>query len=135
MNDASGLRRYRRHRFWIPLIIGLSLAACGTRPAVRAEMHRQQVGWASYYAHKFHGRRTASGERYDENALTAAHPRLPFGTRLSVINLSNRRTVDVRVNDRGPFVKGRIIDLSYAAAKRLKMLRDGIVRVKITVLP
>jgi peptidoglycan lytic transglycosylase len=125
----------RQRRFWIVLLLGLFVTACGTRPAVRPERVRQEVGWASYYARGFDGRRTASGERYDENALTAAHPSLPFGTMLRVTNLNNHRTVTVRVNDRGPFVKGRIIDISYAAAKRLRMLRDGLARVILTVLP
>jgi rare lipoprotein A len=125
---------YRDDRIWIALLLSLFMAACGTRPPMRSERVYQQVGWASYYARKFDGRRTASGERYDRNALTAAHPNLPFGTMLRVTNLTNHRTVTVRINDRGPFAKGRIIDLSYAAAKRLRMLRAGLARVRITVL-
>jgi rare lipoprotein A len=93
-----------------------------------------QKGVASYYASKFHGRRTASGERYDMNGLTAAHRSLAFGTRLKVTNLSNKRSVVVRVNDRGPHIKKRIIDVSYAAARKLGLLGSGTARVLIEVV-
>ena len=86
---------------------------------------------ASYYASRFHGRLTANGEIYDETAMTAAHPSLPFDTPLCVTNLHNGRNITVRVNDRGPFVGSRIIDLSLAAAEELGMLRVGIARVKV----
>lgn len=86
---------------------------------------------ASYYADRFHGRRTASGDPYDRNAMTAAHRRLPFGTRLRVINLENGQAVEVRINDRGPFVAGRVIDVSYAAARKLGMLERGVVKVRL----
>lgn len=93
-----------------------------------------EEGIASYYAARFHGRRTASGERYDKDAHTAAHRTYPFGTRVRVTNQTNGRTVDVRINDRGPFVRGRIIDLSHAAAGELGMVRDGVVQVRVKVL-
>src|SRR6185295_5960567 len=89
---------------------------------------------ASYYAGEFQGRATASGERYDMEAMTAAHRTLAFGTRVRVTNLENGREVVVRINDRGPFVKGRVIDLSLAAARRLGMLDAGVVRVKLEVV-
>jgi len=89
---------------------------------------------ASYYAHKFHGRTTANGEVYDEKKMTAAHRNLPFGTRVRVVNLSNKKSVEVRINDRGPFVEGRIIDVSYAAAERLDFIRDGVVRVRVATV-
>ncbi|NRA36541.1 MAG: septal ring lytic transglycosylase RlpA family protein, partial [Planctomycetes bacterium] len=79
-------------------------------------------GGASYYANKFHGRKTASGEKYHKNKYTAAHKKLAFGTKLLVRNVKNGKTVEVVVNDRGPFVRGRIIDLSYVAAKRIDLL-------------
>jgi rare lipoprotein A len=82
-------------------------------------------GLASWYGLAFQGRRTASGERFDMNAFTAAHPTLPFGTRVLVRNPRNDRAVVVRINDRGPFVPGRIIDLSHAAARALGMLSFG----------
>jgi len=88
-------------------------------------------GRASYYSSRLHGRRTASGEPYDETAMTAAHPSLPFDAQLCVTNLFNGRSTVVRVNDRGPFVGNRIIDLSLAAAKELGMLRAGTARVKV----
>lgn len=89
------------------------------------------TGLASYYADKFEGRQTASGEIYSHSKLTAAHPSLPFGTMLKVTNLKNSKTVFVRVNDRGPFVKGRIIDLSKSAAIQLNAVKDGLIKVKI----
>ena len=94
-----------------------------------------QYGKASYYGDKFHGRPTASGELYDRNKLTAAHRTLPFGTRCRVTNLVNGKSVIVRVNDRGPHVEGRVIDLSYKAAEQIGLVRAGIVDVKVEVLP
>lgn len=91
-------------------------------------------GKASYYADDFHGRKTANGETFDMYGLTCAHQTLPFNTWLEIRNLANGRTVMVRVNDRGPFVDGRIVDLSYGAAKELHMLGDGIQDVEITVV-
>jgi rare lipoprotein A len=93
-----------------------------------------QVGIASWYGPGFHGSRTASGEIYDMYKFTAAHKTLPLGTYVKVINLENGRSVVVKINDRGPFVKGRIIDLSYAAAKKLGMLKKGTALVKIIAL-
>lgn len=93
-----------------------------------------QKGIASFYADKFEGRRTANGEKYKHNKLTAAHKTLPFGTIVRVKNLENGKEVDVRINDRGPFVKGRIIDLSKSAAKQLDFINAGIVAVEITTL-
>ncbi len=90
---------------------------------------------ASYYGREFHGRRTASGERFDMNAMTAAHRSLPFGTIVRVTNPHNGRSVKVRINDRGPFVAGRDIDLSYAAAKAIDMLGVGPVKLEILHLP
>ena len=93
-----------------------------------------ETGVASYYADQYHGKTTASGEPFDMHALTAAHPTLKFGTRVKVTHLASHRTVIVRINDRGPFVKGRVIDLSLAAAEELRMVRSGIARVKLEVL-
>lgn len=92
-----------------------------------------QTGYASWYGGKFQGRQTASGEIFDTHKLTAAHKTLPFGTIVTVINLKNGKKVDVRINDRGPFVKGRIIDLSMAAAREIELLGDGVGRVRIDV--
>ncbi len=93
-----------------------------------------QRGKATWYGGRFHGRKTASGERFDKNAMTAAHRKLPFGTRVRVTNLANGRTAIVRINDRGPFSKGRIIDLSEAAARKVRMIRRGVVPVTLEVL-
>lgn len=91
------------------------------------------VGTASWYGRGHHGRKTASGERFNMNALTAAHPTLPFGTQVAVTNLDNGRTVMLRINDRGPFIRGRIIDVSYRAAQDLGMVREGLARVRVQV--
>lgn len=93
-----------------------------------------QVGMASYYAHKFHGRKTANGEIFNMNEMTAAHPTLPFNTMVRVTNLSNRVSVVVRINDRGPFAKKRIIDLSRAAAKKLGIIQSGVGKVGLEIL-
>ncbi len=93
-----------------------------------------QIGYTSYYAHKFHGRPTASGEIYDMNGLSAAHRELPLGTIIRVTHLGNGKSVVVKVNDRGPFVDGRILDLSLGAAKKLDMVNEGVARVKIEIV-
>jgi rare lipoprotein A len=95
---------------------------------------RTQDGLASYYGASFAGRRTASGERFDPSGFTAAHRDLPFGTKIRVTNLDNGRTVIVRINDRGPYADGRIVDVSWAAARELGMLRSGVARVRVELL-
>lgn len=98
--------------------------------------HAGQVieGMASYYGPKFHGKMTANGEIFNQNDLTCAHKTLPFNTLLKVKYLANGKTVIVRVNDRGPFVKGRILDLSQGAAEQLGLIREGTGKVRITIL-
>jgi rare lipoprotein A len=96
---------------------------------------REEIGEASFYAGRHHGKETASGEPFDQNALTAAHKSLPFGSRIEITNLENDRSVVVRVNDRGPFADGRIVDVSLAAAKALGMKEDGVVRVRLQQVP
>lgn len=112
----------------MPLMISLLLFL----PALDAAA--LETGYASWYGGKFQGRQTANGEIFDTNKLTAAHKTLPFGTEVLVTHLANNRTVRVRINDRGPFVEGRIIDLSRAAAERLGMLTSGVALVKLEVL-
>ena len=121
-------------RWWLllPLLAGLGCA--GTLPKTTAQGY-VETGRASYYADKFQGRATASGEAYERSALTAAHRTLPFGTLVEVTNLGNGRTVTVRINDRGPFVKGRIIDVSYRAAVDLAFLQEGLADVRVVALP
>lgn len=93
-----------------------------------------ETGMASWYGHPYHGRASASGEIYDMEQMTAAHRTLPFGTMVRVHDLDNEKTVDVRINDRGPFVDGRIIDLSHAAARAIEMIGPGIARVQLEIL-
>jgi rare lipoprotein A len=91
-------------------------------------------GFASFYSSEFHGRRTASGERYDSDGLSAAHRTLPFGTRVRVTNLKNGKSVVVTITDRGPFRRGRIVDVSRRAADDLGFLRAGVARVRLEVV-
>jgi rare lipoprotein A len=106
--------------------------ACARLP--RPNAAGVETGVASWYGQEFHGRPTSSREVYDMNDLTAAHRTLPFGTTVMVTNLANDRSVVVRINDRGPFAKGRIIDLSYAAARVLDLVGPGTARVRLDVL-
>lgn len=116
----------------------LLLSACSSHCELsrlsEPSVGQRQVGRASWYGPKFHGRKTASGETYDMDGLTAAHRELPLGTRLRVTHLDNGRSVEVIVNDRGPFVDDRILDLSRGAARKLGMLADGVADVEIEVL-
>jgi rare lipoprotein A len=91
-------------------------------------------GVASYYAHDFHGKQTSNGEIFDMNSFTAAHRTFPFGTKVRVTNLENKKSVIVRVNDRGPFKEGRIMDLSLGAAKEIDLIKNGTAKVKLEVL-
>jgi rare lipoprotein A len=104
-------------------------------PVIRPNARPYQVGTASWYGEDFEGKPTASGEPFNMYDLTAAHPTLPLGTLVKVTNLRNRRAVVVRINDRGPVVAGRIIDVSYSAAKMLKFQGQGIQRVRLDVVP
>jgi len=118
---------------------GASLAALPPAAAVPEAQSAERVtetfsGLASWYGKRFHGRLTASGSRFDMNAMTAAHRSLPFGTRVRVTNEANRRSIVVTINDRGPFIKPRIIDLSFAAARALGFIDDGLTRVRVEVL-
>ncbi len=119
-------------------LLAVVLSGCGfftaRRPPIDFRVGATQEGIASWYGPGFHGQPTSSGEIYDQYQLTAAHQTLPLGTRLAVTNLRNHRTIEVRINDRGPFVDGRIIDLSYAAARSLDMVGPGTVPVRIEVL-
>src|SRR5574337_1084774 len=122
------------HRSAILLLLPfLLLAACATpRIGPRAwEDPSGERGLASWYGHPYHGRRTSSGEVYDMYQLTAAHREIPLGSWVEVINLSNGRSLTVRINDRGPFVDGRIIDLSYASARLLGVTGPGVAPVRV----
>src|SRR5437867_913729 len=126
-----------RRSWWGGVVVSL-VAGCaplrGRPPAPPPIVDGVQVGVASWYGPGFHGNRTANGEIYDQYELTAAHPSLPLGTRVMVTNLTNGRAVEVRINDRGPFVDGRAIDLSYAAARTIGLIGPGTSRVRIDVL-
>ena len=116
------------HRVGRPYVIN------GVRYVPRADPSYNAVGTASWYGRPYHGRKTASGQIYNMNAPTAAHPTLPLGIRVRVTNLANHRSVVLTVNDRGPFAKGRIIDVSRRAADRLGFLRAGTARVRVEVI-
>lgn len=144
--SPSGARRAAGARPGVLAVaVVLLLAACAGRRAPPSATEAspdaaavgagwEQTGVASWYGEPFHGRTTASGERYDQEGLTAAHRTLPFGTWVRVENLENGRSVRVRVTDRGPFVDDRIIDLSRAAARNLGMIGPGTGRVRIEVV-
>jgi rare lipoprotein A len=110
-------------RYLALFVIAINFTACAPKIT--------QTGKASYYADKFNGRKTANGEIFHNSKFTAAHKTLPFGTRVKVTNLSNGKSVKVRINDRGPFVAGRMIDLSKTAAKKIDMVNTGVGNVKI----
>lgn len=123
----------------LPLLFAALLSACSSiRPALRPSPGvtgtPTQRGVASWYGPGFNGRRTANGERYDMYEMTAAHPTLPFGTMVEVKNISNARAVVVRINDRGPFAKRRIIDLSYAAARSIGVHAPGTAEVELRLV-
>ena len=119
----------------IPVLLAL-LAACSATPERHPAKQEGYVthGQASYYAQKYHHKQTASGETFDQYAMTAAHKTLPFGTRVKVTNTRNGKSVVVKINDRGPFVKGRIIDLSRSAFESIGNLRSGVIPVTVEVI-
>lgn len=111
----------------------LGVSAFGSLHAIAGEK-RETVGNASWYGGQFHGRTTANGEQFDMNGLTAAHRSLPFGSRVRVTNEATEDSVVVRINDRGPYAGSRIIDLSRAAAKKVRLIGPGVAPVKLEVL-
>jgi rare lipoprotein A (peptidoglycan hydrolase) len=140
----------RYHQQWICVVlitaIALGMWGCTASPKFRRDDRSKptvrwvppeeafQIGMASYYGPKFHGRPTSSGEIFDMYKLTAAHNTLPLGTVVKVTHLANNKSVVVKVNDRGPFIGGRILDLSYGAAQELDMIQEGVARVRIDIL-
>jgi rare lipoprotein A len=126
----------------VPLVAAFAglalLAGCArvvpTGPSAPSVPGGEEVGMASWYGSGHQGRRTASGEVFDMNQLTAAHRTLPFGTRVLVTNRDTSQSAEVRINDRGPFVKGRILDVSYAAARLLGAVGPGTIPVRVRVL-
>jgi rare lipoprotein A len=124
------LRTARR----LALAVVLVLVAGCSRVATAPTPSHPQTGIASWYGPGFHGLQTSSGTVYDQHELTAAHPSLPLGTRVRVTNLDTKKSVEVLVNDRGPFAKGRVIDLSFAAAREIGMIGPGTAPVRIEVV-
>lgn len=122
---------FKRLMLTTPILALTSLYAMADTPDAAGKSIAVECGIASWYGH---GHRTASGEELDVSAMTAAHKSLPFGTRVLVENLRNGRNVVVRINDRGPFIKGRIVDLSLAAALEVGLTRSGIAPVRLTRL-
>ncbi len=114
-------------------LLALSSGACAGR-RIEPVKGATQRGIASWYGEPFHGRKTANGETYDMHGISAAHQHLPLGSVVRVTNLDNGRQIEVRINDRGPFVGGRILDLSYGAAQRLGMAKAGLAKIKLEVL-
>lgn len=133
-------------KVWILVVVAVVMVACAHGKTVRhhpetvpAEATSSTTGYsatgmASWYGPGFHGRRTASGKRFNSKKLTAAHRTLPFGTRVLVTNLANDKSVEVVINDRGPALKSRVIDLSFAAAKKIGCVGTGVARVSIEVV-
>lgn len=127
-----------------PVMAALALSGCTKKhrvtatlpapPSAPPQIRSGETGLASWYGHPYHGRPAADGEIYDMETLTAAHRTLPFGTWVRVVNLTNNKTVDVRIIDRGPFVDGRIIDLSHAAAEAIDLVGPGVARVRLDIL-
>lgn len=123
----------------LPLAIGV-LSSCARKhhvtaaPASIPQIRSGETGLASWYGHPYHGRAASNGEIYDMEKLTAAHRTLPFGTMVHVTNLANNKSVDVRIIDRGPFIDGRIIDLSHAAAQAIDLIGPGIAQVRLDIL-
>jgi rare lipoprotein A len=122
-------------KLWLVALM-LALAACGGAKPKKDDTGKPivEMGKASWYGGKFHGGPTASGETYNKFSMTAAHKKLRFGTRVRVTNLKNGRSVIVRINNRGPYSKGRIIDMSEGAARKLGMIKAGVVPVRVEVL-
>ncbi|MBL9113912.1 MAG: septal ring lytic transglycosylase RlpA family protein [Verrucomicrobiaceae bacterium] len=121
------------------LLLSLTLSNCRSTNSHLSDGASQrwvtyQTGKASWYGGRWHGRKTASGERFNQGSMTAAHKKLPFGTQVRVTNEKNGQTCVVRINDRGPHVRGRVIDLSAAAAKKIGAYSAGVVPVKLEVL-
>ena len=115
------------------LLLVFALSSCHRKTVPSSqEVSGTETGMASFYSESYNGKKTANGEIYNSSEYTAAHKKLPFNTRVKVTNLSNGKTVKVRINDRGPFVAGRIIDLTRKAAKKIDMIGAGVAKVKIS---
>ena len=134
--SETGARTRGTRTAILVLVTAIATGCAGSRVDLEPQTPKRgrQSGEASWYGPKFHGRRTANGEVFDMYEISAAHRTLPFGTRVRVENLQNGRSLVVRINDRGPFIDGRILDLSYAAAQEIGMVEAGVVPVLLTIL-
>tara|TARA_R110002073_G_scaffold213509_8_gene373885 strand:+ start:346 stop:756 length:411 start_codon:yes stop_codon:yes gene_type:complete len=126
----------KRISYYLYLLMLLTLWSCSSAPVKNTTqwIRYTESGKASYYAMKFQSRKTASGERFNQSSYTAAHKKLPFGMKVKVTNLKNGESIMVRINDRGPFIAGRIIDLSRSAFNSIGNLKSGVIDVKIEVI-
>ncbi len=136
---GSDAARRRRRRPYTPAsataaLVCLLIAGCATNRYQPPKPSDTVRGMASWYGKDFHGKRTANGEIYDMYGISAAHKELPLGTVVDVTHLDNGRKVRVRINDRGPFIRGRILDLSYGAAQKLNMVGEGVAPVEIRIV-
>lgn len=150
-NITNNMNPFNINNF-LPIVLMLAILGCSGKvskiespktsnsqatPIITSTEERvsyKETGKASFYADKFQSRKTASDERFDQSALTAAHRKLPFNTKVKVTNIANGKSVVVRINDRGPFVSGRVIDLSSSAFKKIGDTRLGVIDVKIEAL-
>ena len=136
ISNRNGNKLMRIFKGFLCVLIFFTLLECSSVPGKRDSswIGYTESGKASYYAMKFQSKKTASGELYDKAKKTAAHKKFPFGTKVKVTNIKNRKNVIVKINDRGPFVKGRIIDLSNSAFSSIANLDAGVIEVKIEVI-
>ena len=136
ISDRDGNKLMRIFKGSLCVLIFFTLVECSTAPETRDSnwIGYTESGKASYYAMKFQSKKTASGELYDRAKKTAAHKKLPFETKVRVTNIKNSKSVIVKINDRGPFVKGRIVDLSSSAFSRIANLDTGVIQVRIEVI-
>lgn len=140
MQRIDYLNHIKKLNIIFTALVLMILAGCTSTSAIGAAKTKDYakshalIGQASWYGNKFHGKLTASGETYNMNAYTSAHKTLPFGTIVRVTNTANNKSVDVKINDRGPHVKGRVIDLSYKAFSQIGNVKKGTVPVKIEII-
>ena len=136
VSNRNGNKLMRIFKGFLCALIFLSILECSSVPAKSDSnwVGYTESGKASYYARKFQSKKTASGELYDRAKKTAAHKKLPFGTKVKVTNIKNSQSVIVKINDRGPFFKGRMVDLSNSAFSRIANLDAGVIEVKIEVI-
>jgi rare lipoprotein A len=134
MYKKTANNRTSQRAVWLLAALAMTFCAMPALAIIKPAPGVVQNGIASYYHDSLHGNKTASGQIYDKNRISAAHKTLPLGTRVRITDVKTGRSLDVRINDRGPFVKGRIIDLSRRAAQELKIIDRGVARVELEIL-